>query len=127
MTSLYLADVAGDGSSLATAFRPSGFDGKTFSVLMIDQVQQKAIIYSPDDSITGAGITNFLSAGSRPALITLAQSTSPTAGQRNAIVTWCTNAGYTVPSVVGNPTWWTVLHYIAHQVNGAADLATTTA
>lgn len=127
MASIYVANVTGDGETLATAWRPSGFDGKRYAVLMSDEVHGKCIVFSPDDTVTGTGIQRFLQAANRAALLDLAKTTSPTAGQRTTITNWCTNAGYTVPNYTGNPTWWTVLHFIARQVNGDADLGGTNA
>lgn len=122
MASIYVAAITGDGATLETAWRPSGFDGKKFAVLMTDEIKRRAIVYSPDDTVAGAGITQFLQAEDRPSLIALAKSTGPGAGQRTAITNWLTAAGYTVPSYSGNPTWWTVLHFIARQVSPEADL-----
>jgi hypothetical protein len=122
MASLYLTNVTGNGQTTATAWRPAGFDGKRYAVLMMDEIKGKAVVFSPDDTVTGTGITRFLQAANRAALVNLAKTTGPTAGQRTTITNWCTNAGYTVPNYSGSPTWWTVVHFLARQVNGTADL-----
>lgn len=122
MASLYLANVTGDGASPATAWRPAGFDGHRFAVLMVDQVKGRAVVFSPEDGITGTGIVTLLQAADRASLGTLARNTSPSPAQLNAAKTWCTNAGYPVPQAA-SPTWWQTIHYIAQLVNPTADLS----
>lgn len=122
MPSVYLATVTGDGSSHATAFRPSGFDGVPYVCLMIDPGKSRAVIVSSNDSITGAGITQLVTAASWAALRTLATSTNPSAGQRTAANAWLTNKGYSTLTGA-QVTWAQCIHFIARQVNPDADLA----
>lgn len=125
MASLYLTDVAGDGQTMATAFRASGFTGVSHAVLMIDQAKKKAIVYSPSDAVAGSGIRLLLSAADHAALVVAAKTTTPTAAQLTTIINWATNAGYPAPS--SQTTWWDILHFLAHQVNPQADLEQTLA
>lgn len=124
MASLYLANVTGNGLTPATAWRPSGFDGQRFTVLMVDEIKGRCVVYSPTDTITGVGITRILNAANRPGLIAFAQNNSPSVAQLNTVRTWCTNAGYTPPTM---DTWWNVVHFVARQVNPTADLNRTDA
>ncbi len=123
MPAVYLTDVAGDGVSSETAFRPSGFDGIPYVCLMIHETKRKALVASPN-TVTGAGTTKLLAAASWPALRTLAKTTNPTANQLNAVKAWLATNGYPVPVAV-NPSWWEVIHHVARQVNPSADLDAT--
>ncbi len=123
MPAVYLCNVIGDGVSTLTAFRPDLPVGARFACLMIDDANGKAMVVSPDNTLTGTGINNLLQSDTWANLRTLALTTNPTAGQRTAANTWLTNNGY--QTLTGaQVTWVQCIHFIARQVNAAADLAT---
>lgn len=124
MSSVYVANVTGDGLSSQTAYRPNGFDGKTFSVLMIDRVKSKALLLSQDDTVTGTGITNLLTASSVSALRAFASTNSPTLAQRTALTSWLTTNSYVVLTSA-QVSWLDCFNFIGRQVNTAADLNRT--
>ena len=125
MASVYLCGVIGDGLSAATAYRPD-VTGSIFACLMTDtSAKKKALIVSSSDALTGTGVTKVLTAASFSALVSFAKANNPTSTQRAALASWLLAAGYTALTA-GQVTWWDCLHYIAQQVNPAADLAATT-
>lgn len=124
MASIYLTSVTGDGSTTATALRPSGFDGRPFSVLMMSEVKGKALLLSSDDTVTGVGVNNLITAASVQTLRTFAQSNNPSAAKRTAISSWLSSAGWN-PLSLAQVTWWDCLHFAARQGNPAADLGVT--
>ena len=124
MPSVYLANVTGDGLTPSTAYRPSGFDGKNMSVLMIDTVKGKALIFSSDDTVTGVGITSLLTQVSVAALRTYAATNNPSTANRTAITGWLTANGYAALTAA-QVTWLACFNFIGRQVNAAADLNQT--
>jgi hypothetical protein len=121
MASVYLVNVIGDGVTMDTAYRPDVPDGTVYTCLMLHPAKMRALILSPTDAIVGA--TRLVQAADVPALRAKAKTTSPTAAQRTTIQTWMTANGYgTLPAGV---TWAQVIHFIARQVNPAADLDAT--
>lgn len=119
MPAVYLCNVIGDSVSTETAFRPDLPAGSAFVCLMIDEAKGRAVVASPDNTLTGTGITK-LQAATWAALRTAATSMI----QSNAVKTWLTNNGYPVPGAT-SPTWAQTILYVARLVNPAADLAVT--
>ena len=107
-----------------TAFRPSGFDGTTMSVLMIDVAKSRALVLSQNDAVTGAGITSLLTASSVAALRTYAAANAPSLAQRTAIGAWLSTNAY-VALTAGQVSWLDCFNFIGRQVNVAADLNST--
>lgn len=122
MASIFVANVTGNGSTADSAFRPSGFNGERYAVLMLDETNGKCLVFSPNDAIVGTGIQRLVQAADRQALLAACRTTSPNAAQRTAIANWCTNAGYQVPNYAGNPTWFQVITFLARLVSPAADV-----
>lgn len=124
MPAVYLCNVIGDGVSTTTAFRPSLPPGRLFACLMIHEVKARAIIVSPDNTLTGTGIVMLISDTSWDAMRTKAATTNPTAGQRINLSTWLAANGYQ-PLKAAQVTWLDCIHFMAQQVNPAADLYLT--
>ena len=124
MPAVYLCNVTGDGLSPATAHRPNVPAGTLYACLMIHEAKARAIIVSPDNTLTGTGITKLVQGTDWANLRTLATTTSPTAPQLAAVNTWLTNNSYPVYTVP-TPTWAQTIHYVARLVNPAADLDLT--
>jgi hypothetical protein len=125
VATVYTANVTGDGTSPSTAFRPTGFDGHPFSVLMLDPgVAKKCMVVSSQDTITGTGISALITRSTWPDLLDWARTHNPTTAQRNAMNTWLTGAGLATLTAA-QVNWFDCIQYAAQQVNPAADLANT--
>lgn len=124
MPAIYLCSVTGDGVSTATAYRPSLPAGAAYACLMIHEAKSRAMIVSPDNTLTGTGITMLLSDTDWDALRTKAATTNPTAGQRTSLATWLAANSY-LPLTAAQVTWLDCIHFVARQVNSAADLGLT--
>lgn len=124
MPAVYLCNVIGDGVSTTTAYRPNVPAGTQFACLMIHEVKARAIIVSTDNTLSGTGITMLLSDTDWAALRIKAATTNPTAGQRTNLSTWLSANGY-LPLTAAQVTWLDCIHFIARQVNPAADLDLT--
>lgn len=122
MPSVYTCNTIGAGLSAVDAFRPD-VNGP-YSCLMIHPVKTKALIASSVDNLTGGSLTKWLTGATWPDLRQLARTTSPTAPQRAGIQTFLSQNGYT--ALPANVTvWLDVIHFVARQVNSAADLDRT--
>lgn len=124
MPAVYLCNVVGDGQSTTTAFRPVLPAGTQFACLMIDEPKARAVIVSPDNTLTGTGIAKLIEDTDWAALRTRAATTNPTAAQRTAVTTWLAANTY-LPLTVAQVTWLDVIHFVARQANPAADLSLT--
>jgi hypothetical protein len=122
MATVYLADVTGDGVSPETAFRPSIPAGTRYVTIMLDQVKMKCLIASPNDTLVAAGVIQLLTGTTFETLRSASGQTTVPNGKRNAINTWLNTNGY-LPIAAGL-TWLNAIHFIARQVNPAADLTT---
>lgn len=122
MTSVYLANVTGDGLTPDTAYRPDVTG--PFVCLMIHEAKSKAVIVSPSDTLTGTGITKLVTGTSLDDMRTKARTTNPTSTQRTNINNWLSANGYTALPAEA-VTWWDCVHHVARQVNPAADLDLT--
>jgi hypothetical protein len=124
MPGVYLCNVIGDGLTMESAWRPDVPVGTRYACLMIDtSVKMKAIIASPSATVTGTGITLLLSGSTWETLYANGNQTSPNNPQRNNVNTWLTTNGY--QTISAGMTWTQVVHFIARQVNPAADLSQT--
>lgn len=124
MPAVYLCNVTGDGQSATTAYRPNLPAGTQFACLMIHEAKARAVIVSPDTTLTGTGIIKLIQATDWADLRTKAATTSPNATILAAINTWLTTNGYPVYTTP-TPTWAQTIHYVARLVNPAADLDLT--
>lgn len=121
MPSVYLTSVTGDGQSIATARRASGFDGVSHATLMIDEAKKQAIVASPVDTVTGTGVTRILTGPTWEELRAQGKRNSPTNPQRKQVNDWLLAAGY-APLTSAQVTWEDCVLYAARQVNPAATL-----
>lgn len=124
MTTVYAAHVTGDGLSPATAFRPAGFDGLRWVILMLDQNRSRCLLVSSSDTVTGPNVVSLVTGASWSALLSWARATSPPAHERNVLGTWISSAGLTALTS-SQVNWFDCLTYVARQVNPAADLSAT--
>lgn len=122
MPSVYLANVIGDGS-MNDGFRPDVPTGADFSCLMIDGPAGRCVIVSPSDSLTGTGILLLATGSTWDDLAANTRQTSPNNPTRNQINNWLTTAGY--QPISAGMTWDEVIHFVARQVNPAANLGQT--
>lgn len=123
MPSIYLANVTGDGQSTDTAWRPDIPTGTPFACLMVDEIAGRCVFVSTDDALSGTGILLLATGATWDDLEATTNQTSPNNPRRNQINTWLTDAGY--QPITPEMTWTEVVHFIARQVNPAADLTKT--
>jgi hypothetical protein len=123
MPSIYLANVTGDGITTETAWRPDIPLGTPFACLMLDEITGRCVIVSTDDAISGAGVLLLATGATWETLEANTNQTSPNTPKQNQINTWLTSMGY--EPIVDGMTWTEVVHFIARQVNPAADLSLT--
>jgi hypothetical protein len=122
MPSVYLTNVTGDGVSTFTAHRPD-IPAASFACLMIDETSGRALIVSPDNSLSGSGVLLLASGATWEEMEASTRQTKPNPPKLSQINTWLTSSGY--QPVTSDMTWNEIVHFIARQVNPAADLATT--
>lgn len=126
MATLYLTTIIGTGSQ-TDPFRPAGFDGFPYAVLMNQVSKPGCIVYSPRDDVDvpdQKAVTPMQTRASHADLVAWADSTIPTASERNVLDAWAGSGGLArLPAGSEAWTWAECLHYFARQVNPGASLA----